>query len=83
MSNYDTLSRCIFETSLFIPPFPYLTGLENFNLEDLHELRHEEKEEVKKQIEAIYIEATSLEKKARELGMNCVFSFMPKPPQMS
>lgn len=69
--------------SLFIPPFPYLTGLENFNLEDLHELRHEEKEEVKKQIEAIYIEATSLEKKARELGMNCVFSFMPKPPQMS
>ncbi|XP_052097435.1 uncharacterized protein LOC127732440 [Mytilus californianus] len=43
-------------------------GLENFNLEDLHELRHEQKKEVKKQIEAIYIEATSLEKKARELA---------------
>ncbi|CAC5422459.1 unnamed protein product [Mytilus coruscus] len=46
-------------------------GLENFNLEDLHELPHEEKEEVKKQIEAIYIEATSLEKKAIELAITC------------
>ena len=45
----------------------HLVALEGFSLKDLRELPIEEKEEVRKQIEEIYLEGARIKQRAEEL----------------